>query len=285
MKRARPDLETAVAFLCTRVSCSTLSDWKKLKRVLKYAEGTINDERVIGASSLKNIFMFIDASYAIYDNMRGVTGGCMLMGIGTFHARSSKQKLNTKSSTETELVGVSEYLPFNIWAINFLAEQGIDMRNNILMQDNQGAILMEKNGRNSCTGNSRHINIRYFFMKDKVDKDELRVEYCPTYLMIADYFTKPLQGRLFKLFRDVIMGYRPLDDIINEIPMKERVGNKIENRIVSRNNNETNTKLIGISREKIKSDALGRLATTKGKIVKQVKWKDQKGQEQSNELG
>ena len=48
----------------------------------------------------------------------------MSMGVGTFHAsRSSKQKLNTKSSTETELVGVSEYLPFNIWAVNFLREQ------------------------------------------------------------------------------------------------------------------------------------------------------------------
>ena len=116
----------------------------------------------------------------------------MSMGVGTFHARLSKQKLNMKSSTETELVGVSEYLPFNIWAVNFLRAQGYEIIKNVLYQDNQGAMLMEKNGRNSCTGNSRHINIRYFFVKDKIDKKELVVEYCPTYLMVADFFSKPL---------------------------------------------------------------------------------------------
>ena len=252
MKRARPDLETAVAFLCTRVSKSTMSDWKKLKRVLQYAKGTIKDVRIIGASNLSHIYMFVDASYAVYENMRGQTGGCMSMGLGVFHGRSSKQKLNTKSSTETELVGVSEYLPFNIWAINFLKEQGYDIDKNILYQDNQSAMLLEKNGRNSCTGNSRHINIRYFFVKDRIDKGEMTVEYCPTYLMIADYFTKPLQGRIFKLFRDVIMGYRRLSDIISEIPMKERVEN------VNLDSSEQR-KVIGISREQRMNESLKRL--------------------------
>ena len=67
---------------------------------------------------------------------------------------------------------------------------------------------MEKNGRNSCTGNSRHIDIRYFFVKDRVDKEEVRIEYCNTEIMLADYFTKPLKGKLFHKFWDVIMGYK-----------------------------------------------------------------------------
>ena len=121
-----------------------MSDWKKLKRVLQYAKVTKDDVRVIGATSLSDIFTFVDASYAVYDNMRGVTGGCMSMGVGMFNARSSKQKINTKSSTETELVGVSKYIPFNIWARNFIHAQGYAIRNNILYQDNQGAMLMEK---------------------------------------------------------------------------------------------------------------------------------------------
>ena len=162
MKRARPDLEPTIAFLCTRVSKCGTSDWKKLRHVLQYANGTQDDVRVIGAKSLSDIFTFVDASYRVYDDMKGVTGGCMSMGTGMFHARSSKQKINTKSSTETELVGVSEYLPFNVWAKHFLEEQGYGLKTNILYQDNQEAMLMEKNGRNSCTGNSRHINVRYF---------------------------------------------------------------------------------------------------------------------------
>ena len=252
MKRARPDLETGVAFLCTRVTKCMMSDWKKLKRLLQYAKCTVNDVRVIGATSLKDIFIFVDASYAIYDNMRGVTGGCMSMGFGVFHAKSSKQKLNTKSSTETELVGTSEYVPFNLWALNFLEYQGYMIDENILFQDNQSAMLMEVNSRNSCTGNSRHIDIRYFFIKDRVDKGEIKVKYCPTYLMIADYFTKPLQGRLFNLFRDVIMGYRPLSDILSEIPPKERVGNAEQNRNVS-----------GLSRKKKEQQTLEKLTGMK----------------------
>lgn len=99
------------------------------------------------------------------------------------------------------------------------------------MQDNQSAIRLEKNGRNLCTGNSRHIDIRFFFVKDRVDKKEIFICYCPTDIMLADFFTKPLQGRLFKFFRDIIMGGLSIELIdpekYNAIAMqiKERVGN------------------------------------------------------------
>ena len=95
----------------------------------------------------------------------------MSMGWGVFHAKSSKQRLNTKSSTETELVGVSEYIPYNLWAIMFLEAQGYKLRDNVLFQDNQSSRLIEKNGRNSCTGNSRHINVRYFLSKIELIKE------------------------------------------------------------------------------------------------------------------
>ena len=85
---------------------------------------------------------------------------------------------------------------------------------------------MLKNGRNSCTGNSRHIHIRHFFVKDRIDKKEIRVEYCPTSIMLADFFTKPLQGALFQKFRDVLMGYRPITILEQKsLEIKERVGN------------------------------------------------------------
>ena len=72
---------------------------------------------------------------------------------------------------------------------------------------------MLKNGRNSCTGNSRHIDIRYFFVKDRVDKGEVKVEYCPTLQTLADFFTKTLQDALYNKFRDVIMGYKPITSL------------------------------------------------------------------------
>ena len=107
--------------------------------------------------------MWVDAFYAVHPNMRSHTGGAMSFGRGIVHtSRSSKQKLNTKSSMEAELVAVSNYLPYHIWIIDFLKYQGYEIKQKILYQDNQSTIKMEVNGQNSCTGNLRHIDIRYF---------------------------------------------------------------------------------------------------------------------------
>ena len=108
---------------------------------------------------------WIDASYAGHPDLKSHTGAATSFGRGVINTKSSKQKLNTKSSTEAELVGVSDYLPHCVWYRHFMEHQGYDLRNNFIYQDNQSAIRMEKNGRNSCTGNSRHIHIRYFLSK------------------------------------------------------------------------------------------------------------------------
>lgn len=53
---------------------------------------------------------------------------------------------------------------------------------------------------------SRHINIRFFFIKDRKDRNELTIRYCPSNDMIGDFFTKPLQGKKFGKFKEKIMG-------------------------------------------------------------------------------
>jgi hypothetical protein len=100
------------------------------------------------------------------------------------------------STIESEPVGFSEYIPFKIHMINILMGQGYHLQKKVLYQDNQLAMKLEINGRNSCTGNSRHISIRYFFVTDRLDNEEFMIEYCPTKEMIAGYFTKLLQGSL-----------------------------------------------------------------------------------------
>ena len=78
---------------------------------------------------------------------------------------------------------------------------------------------MEINGENSCTGNSCHTYIRYFFIKDRVDREDLRIMYCPTRIILADYFTKPLQGGLFHMFKEIVMGraslYKLIEDMVS----------------------------------------------------------------------
>ena len=78
-----------------------------------------------------------------------------------------------------------------------------------VFQDNQSAMLLEKNGKASSSRRTRHINIRYFFVTDRVAKGEVVIKYCPTKEMLADFFTKPLQGTPFRKFRDTIMNSDP----------------------------------------------------------------------------
>jgi hypothetical protein len=77
---------------------------------------------------------------------------------------------------------------------------------NILFQDDQSAILLEKNGKALSGKCTKHINIRYLFVTDRICNKELTVEWCPTGDMIGNFMTKPLQGTLFQKFRDLLMG-------------------------------------------------------------------------------
>jgi hypothetical protein len=81
-------------------------------------------------------------------------------------------------------------------------------------QDNQSAIRFEKKGRKSCGPNSGHINIRYFFIKDRLEIEDFDVVYCPTEQMLTDFFTKPPQGILFRRLRVVVMGHTHVDTLI-----------------------------------------------------------------------
>ena len=123
-KQARVDIDLGVSFMCTRVSCSTLEDWEKLRRLLHYLYDTIDMPRIIGAKGMDMMCTYVDASYGVHDDMKGHTGGLMTLGRGIIQGKATKQKLNTKSSTESELVGASDYIPWTVWAKWFLAEQG-----------------------------------------------------------------------------------------------------------------------------------------------------------------
>jgi hypothetical protein len=143
--------------------------------------------------------------------MKSHTGATLTLGQGAANSDSTKQKLNTRSSTEAELVGVDDEMSQVIWTRYFLTAQGYHVSDNTVYQDSQSAIKLAKNGKRSSGKRTRHINIRYFFVTDPIAAKELNVEYCPTLDMIADYFTKPLQGSQFHRFRNLILGIEEID--------------------------------------------------------------------------
>ena len=96
-------------------------------------------------------------------------------------------------------------MPQIIWTRYFLENQGYGVHKTKIYQDNQSAMLMEKNGKASTSKRTRHINICYFFVADRVQNNEVTIEYCPTGDMTGDFFTKPVQGTPFKKFWNEIL--------------------------------------------------------------------------------
>jgi hypothetical protein len=125
---------------------------------------------------------------------------------------ANKQRINARSSTETEIVGANDFMPLTCWTHLFMEAQGYKVKDNILFQDNKSSILLEKNGKASSSKRTKHINIRYCCIVDRVTSGDLSILWCPTGDMIADFATKPLQGALFRKFRDQIMGVVPAQD-------------------------------------------------------------------------
>ena len=208
-KRARPDVLLAATFLCTRVKSPGKDDLKKLSRCVRYLNKTKStiDYRINATKDLLEMCVYVDASFAVHDTYRSHSGAVLTIGKDTvIYTESLKQKLNAKSSTEAELIAISDVLPQIIANRNFLEEQLKQKITLNLFQDNKSTMALIKNGR-PLAKSTRHINIRFFFISDYSDRNEITIHHLASEKMIADFYTKPLQGELFRKHRDAIMGH------------------------------------------------------------------------------
>jgi hypothetical protein len=211
-KRSRLDTCTAITFLTTRVREPDKDNYTKLVHLMRYIRGTRTMPLIMSANGSGILKWWVDASFTVHPNMRGHSGGGLSLGSGFPIMSSTKQKLNTQSSTETEIVGTDDLMPAICWTWYFMKAQGYGVKDNVLFQDNKSSILLEKNGKDLSSKRTKQIYIRYFFITDCVKKEEVSVVWCPTGDMIGVFATKPLQGALFRKFRDQIMGVTPVQD-------------------------------------------------------------------------
>ena len=205
-QRSRPDIQLATGYHCTCVrKPPTESDWDKLVWEQQYIWKSRFIPLIISITK-KGAIIYIDGAHAIHTDAKGHSGLYATMGKGAMINVSKKLGLNTLSSTETEIVSTGERLPKCVWFRYFRIQQGDEPVEDVLMQDNKSAMLLQKNWPFSTRKGSQHIKVKYFFATDKIKDKELKMMHCPTEEMIADYNSKPLQGKLFYDNRNRLMG-------------------------------------------------------------------------------
>ena len=139
------------------------------------------------------------------------TGGCMTLGKGSIYSSSTKQKLNGKSSIEAEIIGIDDVMPQITWTQYFLEAQGFQVNNNIVYKDNQSTMQLAKQQNQIKWKTNKTYKYKIFFVTDKIKSGEVNVEYCPTEMMVADFYTKTLQGKLFRIFINMILNINDPD--------------------------------------------------------------------------
>ena len=134
--------------------------------MLGYLKATLDLFLTLGDTE-NGVLWWVDASNGVHMDLKGHTGGTLSLGKGSIMSKSTKQKINTTTSTEAELVGTFECMIEILWTNYFLKAQGYNWADTILFQDNMSTILLQKNGKKSSSKRTKHINMRYFFIKDR----------------------------------------------------------------------------------------------------------------------
>ena len=209
--RVRPDLLLVINFLSTRVNKYTSEDQKKLMRCLNYLNKTKTlglTLSIDGIDDKLTVTTLADASYGVHHDGKSQSASITTLGTGSLHSTCNKQRIVSKSSSEAELISANDAVGEAISIRNYLIWRGYSTNPAIIGQDNLSTKSVLENGINSIK-RMKHLNIKYFFVKDYIEDGQIEVKYIPTNDMIADVLTKPIQGKQFKKLRNQLLGSIP----------------------------------------------------------------------------
>jgi hypothetical protein len=206
-KRARPDILFPVIWLSTRVQEPTDEDYAKLKRVIRYLRGTPKLGIVLKVGAEPQLNISVDASFGVHSDGKSHSGVAVSYGFGPLFVSSRKQGIVTKSSTEAELVATSDVSGLVYDVLGTLRDLGETVPHAVVHQDNQSTIRMIANGAPTSL-RSKHIHIRYFYLKQLSEDGVVVIRYTQTGDMVADLLTKPLQGAAFEAARNRLMNIK-----------------------------------------------------------------------------
>ena len=153
------------------------------------------------------LYWYVDAYFAVHADMKSYTRSVFSFGKVMIVADSTKQKVNARSLTESELIGVDDRISEILWTWKMLERQGFKVKVNIIYQDNTSTTKLQKNGKASSVNRTRHYDIKYCYVTDLTGRGEFQVIYFPTNDMLGDYMNKPLLGSKFGKFIDLIINF------------------------------------------------------------------------------
>lgn len=205
----RPDISYAVSIVSRKMHTPTEQDWIAVKRILRYLQGTKHAKLRYTAdsseySTLTSTFIgYSDASYAPDAiDRKSVSGYVFLMNGAAISWKSKKQPIISLSSMEAEYIALTSAAKEGLWFRKFQCDLGLPASVLTIFEDNQSTILTAKNDIHN--ERSKHIDVRYHWIREQISLEKLIVTYCPTQEMIADIFTKPLGKILFQKFCDML---------------------------------------------------------------------------------
>ncbi len=151
-----------------------------------------------------------------------MTGGCVVL------SRSNKQKINMRSSTETELITIDDSLPSVQWTANFMNELGYPMET-IIKEDSTSTMLLMKNRKLSSGKRTKHLDIRYFYVKDLMDRGIIKVDHCSP--NDCSVFYKTTSRNKISFFKDMILNISKQHHLHSTLQYRSMLGNSYKGNI------------------------------------------------------
>ena len=201
--RTRPDIAFATSALGKFAQNPGMVHWEALKRVMRYLKGTSAMELVLGGKQGGDLEAYADADLASQEHRHSISGYAIFMGEGTASWSSKKQGIVALSTTEAEYIAATHAAKEIIWLRSFLTEIARPLAHpTTLFCDNQGAIMLTKDSQYHAR--TKHIDMRFHFIREAAENGVLTLVYCPTEDMIADILTKALPRVKIVKFRDAL---------------------------------------------------------------------------------
>ena len=203
---SRPDIAEAVGVLSQFMARPGPEHWTGVKRLFHYIKGTLDFGLKYVASNKGDLSLqgYSDADWAGDVSTRKSTSGYVFkLGGATISWKSKRQSVVALSSTEAEYVALSSAAQETVWLRHLLSSIGFEQSHpTILYEDNQGAIALSKNPKDHPR--TKHIDIKYHYIRECMEKKEAQLIYCTTEDMLADILTKGLPKVRYQHLRSLL---------------------------------------------------------------------------------